>query len=295
MKNKYMLSLLPIMLFLTGCQKNLRVATPAPDLPAQNSSQRLMLQNLKEELKEQQQLQAEIAALVKEIRDSKNAQRDVLVATSKTIDNAIDITLHNIANCKTMGFKRQGVHIQDGKIIDAYRVWTMGDFIPTNNSLDIVIQGQGFFQIRQSNGEIAYTRNGNFHLNRDGAIVSLEGNLLYPQINIPQDQAGIAVGSDGTVSVVLSAKSQSQKVGRIELARFQNPSGLKALGSSFFAETPASGKPVVAVAGENGAGTILAGYLEDANVNIVEELVQLRTLRSWKNGVDQALMTLRPR
>jgi flagellar basal body rod protein FlgG len=292
MKTKYMLSLLPIMLFLTGCQKNLHVATPAPDSPVQNSSQRLMVQSLKEELKEQQQLQIEIAELVKEIRDSKNAQRDVLVATSKTIDNAMDITLHNIANCKTTGFKRQGVHIQDGKIIDDYLVLTQGDFIRTSNSLDIVIQGQGFFRIRQSSGEIAYTRNGNFQLNRDGDIVSSEGNLLYPQINIPRDQTGITLGSDGTVSVAISAKSQSQQVGRVELAWFQNPSGLKALGPNFFVETPASGKPVVTAPGENGAGTILTGYLEDSNVNILEELIQLRTLRSWKNGVDQALLTI---
>jgi flagellar basal body rod protein FlgG len=305
MKNKYILSFLLAAVFMTVCQKNLSVSAPAPDFLEQNIIQRMIVQSLKEDLKEQQQLQAEIAKLLKEIRDSESAQRklfawmakkldkaDVLVATGKAIDIAIDRTLHNIANWKTTGFKKQRVHIQDGKIVDTYRVWTMGDFSLTGNPLDIVIQGQGFFQIRQSSGEIAYTRNGNFHLNRDGDIVSSEGNPLYPKISIPQDQIGINLGSDGTVSIMKLGESQLQKVGHIELARFQNPSGLEAVGPTFLGETPASGPPDVGWPGDNGAGTILSGYLEDSNVNLSEELMQLRTLQSWEKVVDQALMTI---
>jgi flagellar basal body rod protein FlgG len=292
MRTKYMLSLLPIIIFLTGCQRSLHVSTPAPDSQAQNINQRRMVQNLKEELKEQQQLQAEIATLVKEMRDSENAQRKLLLATGETIDIATDITLRNMANRNTTGFKKQGVHIQDGRIVDTYRVWTRGDLSFTASPLDIVIDGQGFFQIRQSNGEIAYTRNGNFHLNRDGDIVSSEGNLLYPQISISNDQVGITLGLDGTVSLMISGGSQSQRVGKIELARFQNPSGLKAVGPNLFVETPVSGQPVVACPGDNGVGTIISGYLEGSNVDILEELIQLRTLQSWEKGVHQALMTI---
>jgi flagellar basal-body rod protein FlgG len=292
MRTKYILSLLPVIIFLTGCQKSLRVSTPAPDSQAQNISQRRVAQNLKEELKEQQQLQAEITKLVKEIRDSENAQRKLLLATGEAIDIAVDIALHNMANRNTTGFKKQGVHIQDGRIVDTYRVWIQGDYSPTNNPLDIVIEGQGFFQIRQSNGEIAYTRNGNFHLNREGDIVSSEGNLLYPQISISKDQIGITFGSDGTVSLMMPGGSQPQRAGKIELARFQNPSGLKAVRPNLFVETPVSGQPVVACPGDNGVGTIMSGYLEGSNVDILEELIQLRTLQAWEKGVHQALMTI---
>jgi flagellar basal-body rod protein FlgG len=162
----------------------------------------------------------------------------------------------------------------------------------TANPLDIVIEGQGFFQIRQSNGEIAYTRNGNFHLNRDSDLVSFEGNLLYPKISISKDQISITLGSDGTVSLMIPGSSQLQQVGRIVLARFQNPSGLKAVGPNLFVETPVSGQPVVACPGDNGVGTIWSGYLEGSNVNILEERIQLRTLQSWEKGVHQALMTI---
>jgi flagellar basal body rod protein FlgG len=292
MKNKYMLSFLLAAVFMTVCQKNLSVSAPAPDFQEQTIGQRMIVQNLKEELKEQQKRQAEISKLVKEIRDSENAQRKLLLTTGEAIDLAMDITLHNIANRKTTGFKKQGVHIQDGRIVDTYRVWTQGDFSLTANPLDIAIEGQGFFQIRQSSGEIAYTRNGNFRLNRDGDIVSSEGNLLHTQINIPQDQIGITLGSDGTVSILLHGESQQQQLGRIEIARFQNPSGLKAVGPKLFAETPASGQPIVACPGEKGTGTIMSGFTEESNVNIVEELMQLRTLQSWKKVVEQALMTI---
>jgi flagellar basal-body rod protein FlgG len=128
--------------------------------------------------------------------------------------------------------------------------------------------------------------------NNEGDIVSSEANLLYPKINIPQDRIDVTLGSDGTVSSMMPRKSQTRMVGRIELARFHNPSGLKAVGPHLFVETPAFGQPVVAYPGENGAGTIMQGYLEDANVNILEELMQLRTLQSWKKVVEQALMTI---
>jgi flagellar basal body rod protein FlgG len=299
MRTKYILSLLPVIIFLTGCQKNLSLSTRAPDFQEQNILQRMIVQSLKEDLKEQQQLQAEISKLSKEIRDSESAQRKLFAWMAMKLDKAdvatgkaIDIAIDNIANCKTTGFKKQRVHIQDGKIVDTYRVWTMGDFSLTSNPLDIVIQGQGFFQIRQSSGEIAYTRNGNFHLNRDGDIVSSEGNLLYPKISIPQDQIGINLGSDGNVSIMIPRESQPRRGGRIELALFHNPSGLEAVGPKLFVETPASGQPVVACPGENGVGTILSGYLESSNVSILEELIQLRTLQSREKGVYQALMTI---
>jgi flagellar basal-body rod protein FlgG len=215
----------------------------------------------------------------------------------------IDTIAHNLANINTSGFKFRKAQFQDllyqnmrqagasntatteipvglqvglgTKPVATDIIFTQGDFASTNNPLDIVIQGQGFFQIRQTNGQTAYTRNGNFHLNRDGNIVTTEGDMLDPQITIPQDQVGITIGSDGTVSVQQAGQSQPQQVGKIELAFFQNPSGLENIGKSLFLSTQSSGDAVTGTPGENGLGTLLAGYVEQSNVSVVEEMVNM--------------------
>jgi flagellar basal-body rod protein FlgG len=215
----------------------------------------------------------------------------------------IDTIAHNLANLNTTGFKLRRAQFQDllyqnmrqagasntatteipvglqvglgTRPIATEINFSQGDFASTNNPLDVVIQGQGFFQIRQPNGQIAYTRNGNFHLNRDGNIVTSEGDLLDPQITIPQDQIGITIGADGTVSVQQSSQTQPQQVGKIELALFQNPSGLQNIGKSLFVPTQASGEPVTGTPGENGLGTLMAGFVEQSNVSVVEEMVNM--------------------
>jgi flagellar basal-body rod protein FlgG len=215
----------------------------------------------------------------------------------------IDTIAHNLANINTAGFKLRKAQFQDllyqtirqagaantattdipvglqvglgTKPVATQIIFTQGDFASTENPLDIVIQGQGFFQIRQTNGQIAYTRNGNFHLNRDGNMVTTEGDLMDPQITIPQDQTGITIGSDGTVSVTQAGQSQPQQVGKIEIATFQNPSGLENIGKSLFLPTQSSGDAVPGTPGENGLGTILAGYVEQSNVSVVEEMVNM--------------------
>jgi flagellar basal body rod protein FlgG len=308
MKLQWIWFLLPAVVLLTACHKNHHVAIPSPDLQVQNTSRPLIVQDFQEELKEQKQMQAEIAKLVKEIRSSKEAQRqlfnrmalqldkgDVLVATSEAIETAINITVHNIANCKTTGYKKQRFHIQDGRVVETSRVWTQGNFQASNAPLDMVITGVGFFRIFQPNGSISYTRNGRMHLNRDGTIVTSDGDRLDPEINIPQDATGITIGSDGTVTVMRNGEFQPRCVGRIQLARFQDMSGLKAVGRNLFMETADSGQSIVSYPGENGVGSILTGFLEDSNVTMIEELMQLRTLQSWKSGVDQALMAIHER
>jgi flagellar basal-body rod protein FlgG len=215
----------------------------------------------------------------------------------------IDTIAHNLANINTSGFKLRKAQFQDllyqnirqagasntatteipvglqvglgTKPVATEIIFRQGDFANTNNPLDAVIQGQGFFQIRQSNGQIAYTRNGNFHMNRDGNLVTSDGDLLDPQITIPSDQTGITIGSDGTVTVMQAGQSQPQQVGKIELATFQNPSGLQNLGNSLFMPTQASGEAVTGTPGENGVGTILQGYVEQSNVSVVEEMVNM--------------------
>ena len=215
----------------------------------------------------------------------------------------IDTIAHNLANINTSGYKQRKAQFQDllyqnirqagaantattdipvglqiglgTKAVATDIIFTQGDFSSTGNSLDLVIQGQGFFQVRQTNGQIAYTRNGNFHLNRDGNIVTSEGDLLEPQITIPQDQTSITIGSDGTVSIQQSGQAQPQQVGKIELASFQNPAGLQNMGKSLFTSSQSSGDAVTGTPGENGLGSLLQGYVEQSNVSVVEEMVNM--------------------
>ena len=215
----------------------------------------------------------------------------------------IDTIAHNLANINTTGFKARQAQFHDliyqnmrqagvsststTEVPTALQVGLgtrpvatavnlrQGDFMMTGNSLDVVIRGQGFFQISQPDGEIAYTRNGNFHLNSEGSIVTSEGNPLDPQITIPEDQTGIYIGADGVVSVTTSGNATPQQVGQIQIATFQNPAGLESIGDSLMIRTQASGEAITGTPGENGLGSLLAGYVEQSNVSVVEEMVAM--------------------
>jgi len=215
----------------------------------------------------------------------------------------IDTIAHNLANINTTGYKQRRAQFQDllyqdiraagaantantdvptalqvglgTRPVATEILFGQGDFASTNNPLDMVIQGNGFFQIRQVNGQLAYTRNGQFHLNKDGNLVTSEGDLLEPQITIPPDQISLFIGSDGTVSVVQAGQTDAQKIGQIELALFPNPAGLQNLGKSLFVPTQSSGQPITGTAGENGLGTLLSGFSEQSNVSVVEEMVSM--------------------
>jgi flagellar basal-body rod protein FlgG len=215
----------------------------------------------------------------------------------------IDTIAHNMANINTSGFKLRKAQFQDllyqnirqagaantstteipvglqvglgTRPIATEIIFTPGDISKTESDTDIAIQGQGFFQIRQANGQIAYTRSGNFHLNRDGNVVTSEGDLLDPPITIPQDQNGITIGVGGQVSVKTAGQNEWQQVGDIKLASFQNPSGLQSIGKSLLVPTQSSGDAVVGTPGENGLGTLAHKYLEQSNVSVVEEMVNM--------------------
>ncbi len=215
----------------------------------------------------------------------------------------IDTIAHNLANINTTGFKQRRAQFQDllyqnvraagsantantelptglqvglgTRPVATEILFGQGDFASTNNPLDVVIEGNGFFQIRQVNGQIAYTRNGQFHLNRDGNLVTSEGDLLEPQITIPPDQISLFIGSDGTVSVLQAGQTEAQKIGQIEIALFPNPAGLQNLGKSLFVPTQSSGQAITGTPGENGLGTLLSGFSEQSNVSVVEEMVNM--------------------
>ncbi len=215
----------------------------------------------------------------------------------------IDNIANNLANASTAGFKRSRVEFQDilyqnmrtsgaqsststnlpvglqiglgSKAVSTERIFSQGDFQQTNGPLDLVIAGKGFFQIRQPSGEIAYTRAGSFHMDATGQVVNADGFALDPQIQIPAEAISVTIAQDGTVSVQLPGQAQPSQVGQIQLVNFANPAGLEAQGRNLFKQTASSGQPLTGTAGTNSLGTIEQGYVEQSNVNIVEELVNM--------------------
>jgi flagellar basal-body rod protein FlgG len=216
----------------------------------------------------------------------------------------VDNIAHNLANANTVGFKARRAQFQDliyqslvqpGAAAGAQTVvpsglqvglgtrpsaneiiFTQGNFTATNGSLDLVIQGKGFFQIRRPNGELAYSRAGNFHMDRDGNVVTSDGDALEPQITIPSEAQSITIAQDGTVSYTLPSQTAAQLAGQIQLANFTNPGGLNSLGRDLYSPTDASGEPTVGnPGGQEGLGTLLQGYQEESNVSVVDEFVNL--------------------
>jgi flagellar basal-body rod protein FlgG len=155
-------------------------------------------------------------------------------------------------------------------------VFTQGSFSQTDNPLDMVIQGRGFFQVRQPSGDLAYTRSGTFSLNKDGNIVTSDGDPLEPQITIPPDAQTIMIATDGTVTYTLPNQTASQQAGQVTLANFQNPAGMNSLGRNLYSPTDASGDPTVGTpGGQEGLGSLLQGYVEQSNVSVVDEFINL--------------------
>jgi flagellar basal-body rod protein FlgG len=155
-------------------------------------------------------------------------------------------------------------------------VQTQGDFTTTNGPLDLAISGAGYFQILLPNGEIGYTRNGSFHTDSQGNVVTADGNPLQPALTIPSDATNVTIGSDGTVTVTQPGQTTASQVGTIQLAMFVNPGGLNSVGNNINLATTASGNPIVGTpGGADGIGTLQQGMLEESNVSVVDEFVEM--------------------
>ncbi|MBZ0155164.1 MAG: flagellar basal-body rod protein FlgG [Alphaproteobacteria bacterium] len=215
----------------------------------------------------------------------------------------VDVIANNLANVNTTGYKRgradfqdllyqtlrnpgspsaEGAQIPSGiqvglgvKSVAVQKLFTQGDFTNTNNPLDLVIEGDGFFQVTRPDGTIAYTRAGAFKTDSDGRVVTSDGYSLEPAITIPSDATQITVGSDGRVTVLQSGNTTPVEVGTIEIARFVNAAGLMSMGKNLYIQTNSSGQPVTGTPGTEGRGTLSQGFLEMSNVNVVEELANL--------------------
>jgi flagellar basal-body rod protein FlgG len=223
----------------------------------------------------------------------------------------LDVITNNLANVGTNGFKRaravfedllyqtlrqpgaqssqqtqipSGLQIGIGtRPVATERIHTQGNLTQTGNSLDIAVQGQGFFQVLLPDGTNAYTRDGAFQRDAQGQMVTSSGYPLQPAITIPANALSITIGRDGVVSVLQAGSAAPTQVGTIQLTTFVNPGGLQSAGENLYLETAASGTPSPNTPGTNGTGLLNQGYVETSNVNVVEELVNMiQTQRAYE-------------
>ncbi|MGC9387338.1 MAG: flagellar basal-body rod protein FlgG [Hydrogenovibrio sp.] len=159
------------------------------------------------------------------------------------------------------------------RAIGVQKIHTEGNAIVTDNELDLMIEGKGFFQALDQDGNILYTRDGSFQVNQNGDLVTSSGYLLEPNINVPLNSTEVFIATDGTVSAKEPGVAEPAQLGQIQVATFINPAGLESIGKNFYVETLASGPPNVKNPGDEEAGQILQGALESSNVNTVEELI----------------------
>jgi flagellar basal-body rod protein FlgG len=215
----------------------------------------------------------------------------------------IDNVAHNLANVNTTGFKKSRVEFEDlvydqtkvpgaptsstgeapigletglgVRPVASARNFARGNLRSTSAPYDLAIEGDGFFQIQMPSGEVGYTRAGELHVNAEGLVVTSEGFPLEPNITIPANATQTTISADGVVSVKVAGQSGAQQVGTIELATFNNPAGLLAMGGNLFTTTSASGEPNTGTPGTDSRGTLVQGFVEDSNVSVVEEMISM--------------------
>jgi len=223
----------------------------------------------------------------------------------------LDVISNNMANVSTNGFKRGSAVFEDlmyqnlrqvgaadteqnnlptglqiglgVRTVATSRSFTQGSLQQSGNQLDLAINGSGFIQVALPDGTTGYTRDGSLQVDAQGRLVTSSGLPVVGDITIPAEAQSITVGNDGVVTVKLPANPQPQQVGNIELAGFVNPAGLEPRGGNFYTETVASGNPVNGAPGTGGLGTLMQGYVETSNVNVVQELVtMIQTQRAYE-------------
>ena len=223
----------------------------------------------------------------------------------------MQIISNNLANVNTNGFKKDranfesllyqvirssgaqtsvdteltsGFSVGTGvNIVNSNKLHSQGSIVSTDNSLDLAIDGGGFFQVLLPDGQIVYTRNGAFSRNDEGVLTTNSGFIIQPEIAIPAEATKINVSADGIVSVQVPGQVEAQEVGQLQLADFQNRRGLEPIGENFYVETIASGPPILENPFAAGFGKLVQGSLEASNVNVVQELVDMiETQRAYE-------------
>lgn len=216
----------------------------------------------------------------------------------------VEVVSNNLANMNTTAFQRRrtefhdllyqnlrrvgttssdsgtvvpsGVQLGLGvKLAAVYRIHAQGNLSATDNTFDVAVQGNGFMPIQLPTGEVAYTRDGTFQLNADGLLVTHDGYQVNPGITVPTNAIDVTINASGQVLAKIENQVALQNVGQLQLANFQNPAGLEAVGDNLYLETPASGTATLGNPDSIGFGSILQGFLETSNVNAVEEISNL--------------------
>jgi flagellar basal-body rod protein FlgG len=222
----------------------------------------------------------------------------------------MDTVSNNLANVSTTGFKKSraifedllyqnvrqpgaqssqqtklpsGMQVGTGvRAVAIERIHTQGNPQKTGNDKDMMINGNGFFNVLLPDGTTAYTRDGSFQRDENGQMVTSSGFVLQPAITIPINADNITVGKDGTVSIKVGSQPP-QQIGSLQLSTFINPTGLESKGENLYVETGSSGAPQSNTPGTNGSGEILQGFVESSNVNVVEEMVNMiQTQRAYE-------------
>jgi flagellar basal-body rod protein FlgG len=223
----------------------------------------------------------------------------------------LDVISNNLANVSTNGFKRANAVFEDlmyqnlrqvgansseqsqlptglqiglgVRTVATARSFAQGSLQQSGNTLDVAIKGNGFFQVTQPDGTLAYTRDGSFQVDSQGRLVTSSGLPIANGVTVPPNAQSVTVSQDGSVSVVLPSNPTPQQIGTIALANFVNPAGLEPRGQNLYTETAASGQPQGGTAGTNGLGSLMQGYVETSNVNVVQELVSMiQTQRAYE-------------
>lgn len=218
---------------------------------------------------------------------------------------------NNLANVGTTGYKRSRAIFQDliyqnvrqvgaqstqdtrlpsglmigtgVRTVATEKLFTQGNLVQTGNSMDVAAQGRGFFQVLMPDGSQSYTRDGSFQVDSQGQMVTAAGYTVQPAITIPENALSVNIGTDGTVSVRQPGSTGVTQVGTLQMADFVNPAGLQPVGENLYLESASSGTPQVGNPGLNGLGTVMQGYIESSNVNVVEELVNMiETQRAYE-------------
>ena len=217
----------------------------------------------------------------------------------------VDTIANNIANVNTAGFKRSQATFEDllyvttqspglqqdatgtpspiglqvgsgARLSGTTKIYSQGTLEVTNRQLDIAIDGDGLFQVLLPDGSTGFTRDGHFHVNADGRLVTSSGNVLQPEVQLPNDVLEVNIDVEGRVTGRTAGNPDAtSSFGQLQLARFVNPSGLLAIGSNNMRQTDASGPATVSTPGNNGIGFLKQGFIERSNVEIVNELVSL--------------------
>jgi len=229
---------------------------------------------------------------------------DIAATGMQAQQTNVEVISNNIANMSTTGYKRRRAEFQDliyqnlrrvganssdsGSVVPAgaqvglgvrtaaiYRISEQGNLQQTSNTFDLAISGNGYFQVTLPSGETAYTRDGTFGLSPEGQIVTADGYVVAPGITIPSNATNVTINGSGEVQVSLSGQTAPNTVGTLQLAEFPNEAGLDAQGDNLLLQSAASGNPVTGTPGTPGFGSVMQGFVESSNVNVVTEVTSL--------------------